>query len=141
SRRSVPATRTRSGSGRSSRKRAGRRTRRPAAAPGQPGARAPGRCGRWRRRGSCGAPVAKVGGERDLGQRLLLAPGDLAVVLRLAPALQPLEHLALATGLDEAAAAELDLLRGCGQLLAGDVLVALGAGHEGLAGLQVMSGQ
>src|SRR6185312_9259886 len=115
----------RSASGRSSRTPARSRTRRPAAAPGQPGARAPGRCGRWRRRGSCGAPVAKMRGERDLGQRLLLAPGDLA----------------LATGLDEAAAAELDLLRGCGQLLAGDVLVALGAGHEGLAGLQVMSGQ
>ena len=82
--------------------------------------------------------VAQVRGERDLGERLLLELGDHVGVLGGAPALQPLEHLALAAGLDEAPAAVGDLLLGRGQLLAGLLALALGAGDECLAGLQLM---
>src|SRR6476469_4658289 len=59
-------------------------------------------------------------------------------MLARAPALEPLEHLALAPGLDQASAAVCDLLLGRGQLLASRLALALGAGHECLAGLQLM---
>ena len=85
--------------------------------------------------------VAQVGGEGDLSEGLLLLAGDLAGVLGGAAPLQALEHLALPPGLDHAAALRGDLVLGGRQLGAGQVVLALGAGDEGVAGVEVVPGE